>query len=168
MLQNSNVEITYQIKRYTPDIDAKTIDVEIAVGDLIDGVFVSDGRGLIKHTIRNIKDKSVQKIDKDLVVDASGEVTLSLVPIDNNPIEINGVPQDYTIGQTVVCDGYIENNLVTISYYYMVVGRDWFNEAAMFVADSDATYDGLNDYQYNSKRLWSILVGMGLVSGNII
>ena len=167
MLQNSNVEVTYQIKRYTPDIDAKTISLEIAVGSIIDGAFVSDGRGLIRHVIRNISNQDIEKTET-LTVDIDGQVTLSLIPIDNNQIKIDDVPQDHTIGQLVSCAGKVENDTVTVAYYYTKLGRDWFNEAAMFVADSNPEYDGLNDYQYNSKRLWSILVEMGLVSGVVI
>ena len=90
------------------------------------------------------------------------------MPIDNNQIEIDGIPQEHTTNQLVTCVDKTENDIVTVSYYYTESGRDWFNEAAMFVADSDTVYDGLNDYQYNSKRLWLILLEMGLISGEII
>ena len=167
MLQNSNVEVTYQIKRYTPDIDAKTISLEIAVGSIADGDFVSDSRGLIKHVIRNISNQDIEKTET-LTVDINGQVTLSLIPIDDNQIKVNDTPQDHTTGQLVSCAGKVENDVVTVMYYYTKLGRAWFNEAVEFVADSDSTYDGLNDYEYNSKRLWSILVEMRLITGVVI
>ena len=172
MLKNSNVEVAYSIERYIPDAVKKTINVELATGSLIDGGFVSDCRGLIEHTIKNIPDKTVQKVES-LTVDASGQVTLSLFPIDNNPIEIKsagqeGVAQDHLTGKIVDCANNVENDSVTVSYYYIQLGRDWFNEAASFVADDNPEYAGLNDYQYNSKRIWTILIEMGLVNGTVV
>ena len=164
MLKNSNVEVVYSILRYTPDVGALSIKVEIATGSIVDGKFVSDGRELIKHSITNIADKSTQKIEP-LTVNASGQVTLSLIPIDNNPIEVNGIAQAYPTGQIVECSGYSENDIVEISYYHTVAGRNWFDEAASFVKEDHPEYAGLTDYQYNAKRLWSILIEMGLVSG---
>ncbi len=52
--------------------------------------------------------------------------------------------------------------------YPEILRRDWFNEASLFVADSKSEYNGMTDYQYNKIRLWSILLEMGLVSGDII
>lgn len=167
MLKNSNVEIVYQIERYIPDIKTLSIKVEIATGSIIDGNFVSDCRGLIKHIISNIKDRNVQK-SESLIVDSNGQVTLSEIPLPNNDIEVGGISQPHTTGQIVICSGYSENDIVEVAYYYTQLGRDWFNEATSFVADDHAEYAGLNDYAYNSKRLWSILLEMGLVNGAIV
>ena len=167
MLKNTNVEIAHKIIRYIPDTEKCVIDIKIATGSIIEGAFISDGRGLVKHRIANIPDKAVRQVDT-LTVDAAGQATLSVMPIDNNPIEVNGVSQDHTTGQLVTCEGAVEGNTVTVAYYYNVPGRDWFNEQAIFVKEDHAEYEGLNDYQYNSKRLWSVLVEMGLVTGDII
>ena len=167
MLKNSNVEVAYQIERYTPDTKTNTINIEIAVGSLVNDNFVSDGRGLIYHTISNIPEKAVQKVES-LIVNIDGQVTLSLMPLDNNNLEVNGISQTHTTGQVVDCVGYPENATVSVSYYYTESGRDWFNEAVVFVADDHPEYAGLNDYEYNSKRLWSILLEMGLVTGIIV
>ena len=165
MLTNSNV-LVYSIIRYTPDTETSSIKVEIATGSIADGKFVSDGRGLIKHSIPNITDKTIQKMES-LTVNASGQVSLTLSPIDNNPIEVNGVAQEHDTGQLVSCTGYSENDVVELTYYYIETGRAWFDEAASFIKEDHPEYAGLNDYQYNSKRLWSILTEMGLVSGEI-
>lgn len=49
-----------------------------------------------------------------------------------------------------------------------VTGRAWFDEAASFISDENPGYAGLSDYEYNSKRLWSILLEMGKISGEVI
>ncbi len=167
MLKNTGVELIHSIERYTPDAKNKFISVEIATGSIIDEVFVSDGRGLIKHRIANEPDQTLQKTDQ-LIIDAVGQVTLSRVPIDNNQIEVNGAAQDHVSGQLVDCNGFIEGDEVAVSYYYFHQGRQWFDENAAFVADDHAEYAGLNDYEYNSKRLWSILLEMDLVNGAIV
>ena len=167
MLKKSNIEVVYQIERYTPDIKTKTIKIEIVTGSLVDGIFVSDGRGLLYHNISNIPDMTIQKIES-LTVDVSGHVTLSTMPIDNNPIEVEGIIQDHTSGQTVICDGYSENDTITVKYYYNELGRDWFNEAAAFRQEDHSECIGMNDYEYNSYRIWSMLIDMGLMSGEII
>jgi hypothetical protein len=167
MLKKSNVEIVYQIERYTPDIKTKTVNVEIATGTILDGIFVSDNRGLTFLSISNIPDKTIQK-SESLIVDVNGQVTLSETPIDNNDIEVGGVAQEPITGQLVTCSGYVENDIVAVSYYHIVAGRNWFNEAANFVKEDNPEYAGLDDYQYNAKRLWSILIEMGLISGAIV
>lgn len=167
MLKNSNVEVVYQIERYTPDIKTNTIKVEIAIGSLIDNNFVSDNRGLIYHTISNVPEKTIQKVES-LTVNFLGQVILSEMPIDNNPIEVGGSTQDHTSGQTVICDEYSENDQVTIKYYYNEPGRDWFAEAAAFRQVDHPECIGMSDYEYNSHRLWSVLVEMGLISGTIV
>jgi hypothetical protein len=49
-----------------------------------------------------------------------------------------------------------------------VSGRAWFDEAAAFISDNNEEYAGLNDYEYNSKRLWTLLLERGLVNGAVI
>lgn len=167
MLKNTNVEVVYSIERYTPDAKNKFIDVEIATGRIINEAFISDGRGLITHRIANIPERTVRQTDT-LLVDAAGQVTLSRMPIDNNLIEIDTVTQDHTGGQSVACMGYSENDPVVVKYYYNIAGRDWFKEAANFRQVNHPECIGMNDHEYNSYRLWSILVEMGLVSGEMI
>ena len=166
MLKNST-EITHKIIRYTPDTEAMTINVEIATGSIVDNKFVSDGRDLIKHRISNVLNKAIRKTES-LTVDASGKITLSLMPIDGNPIEIDGTPQDHISGESVDCAGYSEGDIVAVAYYYTVTGRDWFNEVAAFRQVDHPEYIGMTDYEYNSARLWAILLEMGLVSGEIV
>ena len=167
MLKNAGIDIVYKIVRYMPDTEKMRIDVEIATGSKVNDVFVSDGRGLVKHCIKNILDRATQQSDT-LVVDAAGQVELSRMPIDNNPIDINGTVQDHTSGQSVICDGYSENDTITIKYYCNEPGRDWFNEAAAYRQVDHPECIGMNDYEYNSHRIWSILVEMGLMSGEIV
>lgn len=167
MLKNAGVEIVYKIVRFTPDTEKMQIDVEIATGSKIGGAFISDGRGLVKHCIGNIPDRSVRQSDT-LAVDAAGQVTLSRMPLDNNPIELDGVVQDHASGQTVACNGYLEDDSVIVKYYYMEPGRKWFDEVAAFRQVDHPECIGMNDYEYNSHRIWSVLVEMGLVSGEIV
>ena len=167
MLKNTNVEIIHSIERYIVDAKHKRIDVEIATGSVIDGLFKSDGRDLITYNITNIPDSQKEQIDT-LIVNAQGHVLLSKMPIDNNDIIINGTSTVHVGGQEIACDSYVEGDTVTISYYYDQVGHNWFDEAAMFIRDEHSEYIGLTDYQYNSKRIWSILVEMGLIDGVIV
>ena len=167
MLKNSNVEVVYSIERYTPDAKHKSITIEIATGNILNDIFVSDERVLIKHRIVNTPDKSIQKTET-LIVDINRQVTLSLMPLANNNLEVNEVNQPHTTGQVVDCVGYSENDNVSVSYYYTEIGRDWFTEATVFVSDDHPEYAGLTDYEYNSKRLWSILLEMGLITGEVI
>jgi len=162
-----NAEITHKIIRYTPDTEKNTINVEVATGAEIDGVFTSDGRDLIKHTIKNIPDRQLRQVDI-LTVDAFGQVTLPRMPVDNNPIEIDGAAQDHITGQVIACVNNSEGDSITTTYYYAVAGRDWFNEAAAFRQVDHPECTGMNDYEYNSRRIWSILLEMGLVSGDIV
>ena len=164
MLKNINVEVVYKIIRYTPDTEIMQISVEIAAGREVDGIFVPDGRSSIKHHIRNTPDKMIQQTDI-CIVDAAGQVELSRMPIDNNPIDIDGAVQDHASGRAVACSEYSENDSVTVKYYYNEPGRDWFNEAAAFRQVDHPEYIGMNDYEYNSARLWAILLEMGLVKG---
>ena len=166
MLKN-NTEIIHKIIRYTPDTEALCINVEIAAGSIVDNNFVSDGRGLIKHRIVNMPDRDMQQADT-LTVDAAGQITLSRMPIDNNPIEIEGTAQNHTSGQVVTCAGYSEGDLVTVKYYYNEPGRNWFDEQALFVKEDHAKYAGMNDHDYNSNRIWYVLLEMGLMSGSIV
>ena len=167
MLKNSGVDIVYKIVRYTPDTAKMSIDVEIETGSNVDGAFVSDGRGLVKHRIENIPDRAVQQTD-DRVVDAAGQITLSRMPIDNNPLEVESVVQDHVSGQVVTCSGYSENDPVTVKYYYNKPGHDWFKRAAEYRQVDHPECIGMNDYEYNSYRIWSILVEMGLMAGAIV
>ena len=128
---------------------------------------LSDGRGLVKHCIANIPDRAIRQVDT-LTVDAAGQVTLAITPIDNNPIDISGTTQDHAAGQIVNCIDNIEGDSVSVAYYYNEPGRDWFNEAAAFRQVDHPEYIGMNDYEYNSARLWSILLGMGLVTGEVV
>ena len=95
MLKNSNVEVAYQIERYTPDTKTNTINIEIAVGSLVNDNFVSDGRGLIYHTISNIPEKAVQKVES-LIVNIDGQVTLSLMPLVAFPTISSAPPCPYS------------------------------------------------------------------------
>lgn len=167
MLRNSNVEVVYSIERYTPDAKNLFVDVEIATGRILDGNFISDNRGLIKHRIANAPDKTIQHSDP-LIVDSNGQVTLTFIPVDNNNIEVNGVTQAHSTGQLVDISGYSENDEVTLTYYHTVVGRNWFNEVVAFKQADHPEYIGMNDYEYNSARLWSILVDMGLMAGEVV
>lgn len=167
MLKNAGVDINYKVIRYTPDTEKKIIEVEIASGNNVNGVFVSDERGLIKHYIKNIPERAIQQIDT-LIIDAAGQVTLSCMPLNNNQIEIDGVTQDHVAGPVVTCTGYSENDSVTVKYYYNEPGRNWFNEAAAFRQVDHPECIGMDDYEYNSHRIWSILVAMGLMSGEVV
>ena len=167
MLKNSNVEVVYSIERYTPDAKNLFVDVEIATGSIVDSTFVSDNRGLIKHRITNIPDKTIQH-SESLIVDSNGQVTLSFIPVDNNDIEVNEVPLPHGIGQLVDISGHSENDEVNITYYHIVVGRNWFNDIVAFKQADHPEYIGMNDYEYNSTRLWSILVEMGLMVGEVV
>ena len=167
MLKNTGVEVIHSIEHFTVDAKNKTISVEIATGIINDGAFVSDGRGLVKYRISNELDQNRQKTDI-LIVDAAGQVTLSLLPLNDNPLEINGILQEHISGQQVICNGHAEGDEITARYYYLQLGRNWFNETAEFRQVDHPEYIGMNDYEYNSKRLWSILLEMGLVSGVIV
>ena len=167
MLKNVNVEVVHSIERYAVDVKNKFIDIEIATGAIVEGKFISDKRSLIKHNIKNIPDKQLQQIDT-LTVDANGQVTLSLMPIDSNPIELDGVAQDHITGQLVACAEYSEGDVVTVKYYHNKQGRNWFNEAAEYRQVDHPECIGMNDYEYNSHRVWSVLTEMGLVTGDII
>lgn len=160
-------ELVYSIERYTVDAKNKFISVEIATGTIVDETFIADRRGLINHRIADMSDKTTQQTDI-LTVDAVGQVMLSRTPIDNNPIELNGVPQDHISGQLITCSEYAGGDEVTVAYYYNEQGRAWFSEATAFVAGDHPEYTGMNDYEYNSARLWAMLLEMGLVSGVII
>lgn len=166
MLKN-NIEITHKIIRYTPDIEAMAINVEIATGNIVDGKFVTDRRELIKHRIVNEPERAVRKTES-LTVDVNGKIEISLMSIDGNPIEIDGTTQDHVSGQSIDCAGYHEGDMVSVAYYYIVTGRDWFNEAAAYRQVDHPECIGMNDYEYNSHRIWSILMEMGLVSGDIV
>ncbi len=167
MLKNTNVEVVHSIERYAVDVENKFIDIEIATGAIVDGEFISDKRSLIKHSIKNIQNKQLQQVDT-LTVNATGQVMLSLMPIDNNPIEIGGVAQDHIAGQLVVCAEYSEGDAVTVKYYHNKPGRNWFNEVVEYRQVDHPECIGMNDYEYNSYRVWSILTEMGLVTGDII
>ena len=93
---------------------------------------------------------------------------LGLMPIDSNPIEIEGAAQDHTSGQVVTCNGYAENDSVVVKYYHTEPGHDWFNETAAFRQVDHPECIGMNDYEYNSYRIWSTLIAMGCVTGEII
>ena len=166
MLKN-NTEITHKIIRYTPDTEAMAINVEIATGSIIDNKFVTDGRDLIERRIANEPERAVRKTES-LTVDASGKITLSIMPMDGNPIEIDGAAQDHISGQSIDCANYSENDIVEVAYYHIITGRDWFNEVAAFRQVDHPEYIGMNDYEYNSARLWAILLEMGLVGGVIV
>ncbi len=166
MLKN-NIEVTHKIIRYTPDTEAMSINVEIAAGSIVDSKFVSDGRGLIKHRIANEAERAVRKTES-LTVDAGGKIEFSLMPIDGNPIEIDGTAQDHASGQSVDCTGHAEGDVVAVAYYYTVAGRNWFDEQAAFVKEDHAKYAGMNDHDYNSNRIWDILLEMGLMTGEIV
>lgn len=166
MLENTE-KIRYSIERFTPDVVAETINIEIVSGSMIEGKFVSDGRALIKRSIRNIQSQDRMQVDT-LIVDAAGQVLLTRVPVDNNQIDINGQIIDHETGQTVNCDGYSEGDQVFIKYYYSKPGRNWFDEQALFVKEDHAKYKDMNDSDYNSNRIWDVLLEMGLVSGVVV
>ena len=167
MLKSSQIEIINSIEEYAVNAKHKYINVQIATGKIVDDEFVSDGRGLINHRIANIEDCNEYQTDV-LIVDVTGQVTLSHIPIDNKQILINDVLVDHAIGQTILCDGYIEGDEVTISYYYLQQGRNWFKEAGAFKQANHPEFVGLDDYHYNGARLWSILLEMGLVTGTMV
>lgn len=49
-----------------------------------------------------------------------------------------------------------------------IPGRAWFDEAAAFKQIDSPEHVGMNDYQYNSSRLWAILLEMGKVEGEVV
>lgn len=166
MLTKLNPSDKSAIVDFRVSVKNKFIEVEIEEGTVVDSSFIPDGRPAKKYRIANIPDRHRQEIDIDLVVNASKQVTLSRNPIDNNPVTLEGIDQDHDSGSLVTCTDNAENDLVTVSYYYLEAGRDWFNEVAAFVRD--ASFDGLNDYDYLSKRLWTILLDMKQVQGSLI
>lgn len=166
MLKN-NIEIIYKIIKFTPDTEKRRIDVEIATGKDVDGNFVSDGRDYLKFAIVNMPDKSIYNLEA-LTVNAAGQVLLSFMPIDDNQIQIDGIAQDHDNGQFAICANNSENDNVEVGYYHTVSGRNWFDEQAVFVKEDNLKYAGMNDYEYNSNRIWDVLLEMGLMSGNIV
>lgn len=168
MLKSEPTEITSSIEEFTVSARHKYISIQIATGSIVDGAFISDGRGVVNHRIANMPDRAVQQVDVELIVDADGQVMLSRMPIDNNAVLINDAAVDHAGGQLVTCEGHAKGDVVTVSYYYTQPGGNWFDEAAAFVKEDHADYAGLNDYKYNAKRLWSILLEMGLVTGIMV
>lgn len=49
-----------------------------------------------------------------------------------------------------------------------VAGRNWFDEQAVYVQSENPEHLGKSDYTYLKDRLWTTVVEMGLLSGEII
>lgn len=168
MLTNTTPSDKRKISKVIIDIENLYIELEIKEGYIDDNsLFVADGRSAVKVRIINIEDKS-KYYTEDLTVDVNGQVTLTETPITNNQVTVDGVAQDHTSSKLVTCADKSENDIVTVSYYYTVTGRNWFYEAIAFISDEHAEYAGLSDYAYISKRLWTTLLNMGIVEGNIV
>ena len=166
MLKSAD-NIAYKLVEYTPNAETLTIKVRLNTGRSINDVFVSDGRPTLNLTIMNIPDKAVRQ-EETLIVDASGQITLALVPVDGNPIEVDSVTQDHISGQFVDCANNTEGETVVVKYYHTIAGEDWFNKAAAFVKEDHPECLRMNDYEYNKYRVYAILTAMGLIAGEVI
>lgn len=167
MLTNQNPSDKRKISKVTLDPDNEYIELSIKEGYIdSNSKFIWDNKSPEIIRIQNIPDTNINQIDSDLIVDVNKQVTLTKTPLENNQILIDDVSQDHVSGVLVDCSDNVENDVVTVSYYYSQAGKDWFNEAAIFVRDP--SFDGLTDYEYISKRLWTIVLEMGLVQGTLV
>ena len=85
-------------------------------------------------------------IDGEFVRDGRSLIKLSIVNIQDQP--------ELDMGGGIIIPA--------------VTGRNWFDEQAAYIQSDHAEHLGKNDYNYLKDRLWSTVIDMGLIIGEII
>lgn len=160
-------EVVSSIEDYKVSTKYSDILINVATGRLLNGKFKYDGRATVEYRIADLPQRDITT-EEVLTVDTLGEVILSREPKENGELFVDEIGQAHTTGQSVLCSGYSDGDLVTIKYRYVAPACDYFTQAGGYVKEDHAINQGLDDRAYNSLRLWTILLEMGLVDGEVV